>query len=370
MKKILLVANVAKEHVLKFHIPTIKMLKECGMQIDVACAGDENIPYCDNQYKMSYKRTPFTISTFVGFYELRKIIERNNYDIIYCHTPVGGLVARIAAKKARKSGTKLIYFAHGFHFYKGAPLHNWLIFLPIEKYLSKYTDEIITLNDEDYISAKKFFCNIKIHKVHGVGCKLGRFKVENPSVAREKIRKELNIPQNAFVMIYVAELIPNKNQGVLIEALKLIRQEIPETYLVLAGPDHANGKFQKRAEHLNVDEFCRFLGWRNDVPKLLAASDIYTAVSIREGLGINLVEAMAAKLPVVASVNRGHMSIIQNGVNGFLVDYRSKEELVDKVIEIYKNKELKEQLVMNALDTIQLFDNEYVLKEIKRILIK
>lgn len=77
------------------------------------------------------------IKDLKGIKELKKLIAENNYDIIYCHTPVGGLVARLAAISARKRGTKLIYCAHGLHFFKGAPLLNWLVFYPIEKWMSK-----------------------------------------------------------------------------------------------------------------------------------------------------------------------------------------------------------------------------------------
>lgn len=143
MKKVLLVANVAKEHVNKFHIPTIKYLQSKGWQVDIACSVDAEIKAGDNVYNMSWKRSPFTPKTFKGIKELKNLIAQNHYDIIYCHTPVGGLVARIAARSFRKQGLKVVYCAHGLHFFKGAPLLNWLLFYPMEKWMAKFTDMFI-----------------------------------------------------------------------------------------------------------------------------------------------------------------------------------------------------------------------------------
>ncbi len=142
MKKILFVANVGKEHILKFHIPTIKKFKEEGWQVDVICAGEDKIPFCDNQIIAKWKRNPFNFALFKGIRQLKKHLKDNYYNVIYCHTPVGGLVARLSAKKTRKLGTNVVYFSHGFHFFKGAPVLNWLLYYPMEKYLAKYTDKI------------------------------------------------------------------------------------------------------------------------------------------------------------------------------------------------------------------------------------
>ena len=148
-KKLLLVANVVKEHVLKFHVPTIKALKARGWTVDVAASGEEDVPCCDRQIRGVWKRSPFTPDTLRGVRQLRRLLDEEHYDIVYCHTPVGALVARLAAIPARRRGTKVVYFAHGFHFFTGAPLINWLLFYPIQWLLAHVTDLLITLNDED-----------------------------------------------------------------------------------------------------------------------------------------------------------------------------------------------------------------------------
>lgn len=365
--RILLVANVAKEHVLKFHVPTIKMFKENGWYVDVACSGKEEVPYCDHQYHMSYKRSPFTLATFKGIVELKKIINNGDYDIIYCHTPVGGMVARLAAQNARKKGTKVIYFAHGYHFYKNAPKLNWAIFYPMEKIMSKITDSIILLNDEDYELTRKRFGTCKAYQIDSIGVDLSRFKVENYEDIRIKYRKQMNIPQDATVLIYLAELLRNKNQTFLMEVLKLILQKNTNVYLVLAGFDHSEGEFAKYAEKIGVSDHIRFLGWREDVGNLYATSDICTPTSIREGFGLNLVEAMACGVPVVATRNRGHETIINNGVNGFLVELGDSNSFAEKVLELINNNELKQKFIAAGFDDKEKFSSEKVLENLKEI---
>lgn len=332
MKKILFVANVAKEHVLKFHVPTIKKFKSEGWTVDVACSGDETIPYCDTQYKVSWKRSPFTLKTFRGIKELKKILQETHYDIVYCHTPVGGCVARLAAKHARKRGTKVVYCAHGLHFFKGAPVINWLLYYPIEKMLARKTDMFITINSEDYDTVKKKFSKkLDVKIIPGIGVDFSRLSSTISREERVEIRKQLEIPESATVLVYVAELIANKNQGILIQALNKICEKHKNVYLLLVGPDHSNGLFQHMADNLGVSDHVKFTGWRSDIGNLLRASDICVASSIREGFGINLVEAMYCGLPVIASKNRGHVSIIENGINGFLYDNNDIDKLTSTI---------------------------------------
>ena len=345
-KKLLLVANVVKEHVLKFHVPTIRYLKQQGWTVDVAASGEEDVPYCDRQIRGVWKRSPFTLDTLRGVGQLRKFLEQEHYDIIYCHTPVGALVARLAALKARAKGTKVVYFAHGFHFFTGAPLVNWLLFYPIERLLVHCTDLLITLNDEDEARARRCFAKkLPIERVHGVGVQFSRLDVDNPQRAREQLRREWGIAEDALVLIYVAELIPNKNQQMLFQALKKIQKSRTDTYLVLVGPDHADGHYQQLAQQMGVADSVVFTGWRSDVGACLRAADIAVASSIREGLGLNIVESIYCGLPVVATVNRGHVSVIEDGVNGYLVHVGDDEAMAARVLELAKNPQLRERFV-------------------------
>ena len=205
MKKVLFVATVTR-HINAFHIPYLKWFKEQGYEVHVASNGDEKIEYCDKHFNLPFERFPLKVNNIKTYKELKKIIDDNNSEIVHCHAPVGGVLARLAARKARKKGTRVIYTAHGFHFYKGAPLLNWIIYYPIEKFLSRYTDCLITINQEDYELAKKRFKKAKqIEYVHGVGVDSEKFKKENLNKEqKEKLRKSLGIKEDDFVIIYTA----------------------------------------------------------------------------------------------------------------------------------------------------------------------
>lgn len=368
MIKVLIVANGAKEFVNKFLIPTIRYLKEQGWQVDVACSVDADVPICDNLYNMSWKRSPFTFNTFKGIRELKKLIAQNEYDIVYCHTPVGGLVSRLASRNARKKGMKVVYCAHGLHFYNGAPIINWLLYYPMEKWMSNMTDMFITINTEDYERVRKDFNHrMYVEIIQGIGVDFNRLNVENRETVRKIYRDRLNIPQNAEVLIYVAEILKNKNQQMLINALRHLHDKGREMFLLLPGPDHSKGEFKKLADELGLKNHVRFLDWRCDIGQLMAASDLCVASSIREGFGINLVEALYCHLPVVAVDNRGHRTIIKDTVNGFLVPLNDAKAMAERVLEIMDNKELYKRF---SNVNVEKYRCENIAKEIYGYLLK
>lgn len=334
MNKILFVANVAKEHICKFHIPTIRYFKNNGWRVDVACAGEEPVPYCDHQFIMHWKRTPFSFATLKGLNELRHLLENEYYDAVYCNTPVGGLEARIASKVTRKKGTLVVYCAHGLHFYKGAPIKNWIIYYPIEKYLAKFTDLFLTINSEDTdLIRSRFHRKDDVSQLPGIGVDFARLNIASVQHTRESIREKYHIPQNAHVLIYVAEVLKNKNQSLLVDTLRILKKSINDVYLFLVGPIHDGGSLEQYVVKNNLTDSVIFTGWQEDVASFLYASDVCTASSIREGFGINLVESMYCGLPVVATDNRGHRSIIIDGENGFLVPF-SAEKMAERVAQL------------------------------------
>ena len=364
-RRLLLVANVVKEHVLKFHVPTIRCLKAQGWTVDVAASGEEEVPGCDRQIHGLWKRSPFTTDTLRGIRQLRRVIDEGNYDIVYCHTPVGALVARLAAHGARRRGTKVVYFAHGFHFFTGAPLINWLLFYPIERLLAHETDLLITLNDEDDRRARRVFRRLPVVQVPGIGVDFSRLDVPDPALARAQRRAEWGIAPDALVLIYVAELIRNKNQGMLFEALKLIRRTRPDAVLVLVGPDHADGYYRRLARQMGVTDAVVFTGWRSDVGACLRAADVYVASSLREGLALNIVEAMYCGLPVVATDNRGHVPIIRDGENGFLVHAGDSERMAQRVLQLAGDAQLRRR--MTGQD-VSAYSADVVTRQIYEIL--
>ncbi|MCQ2381244.1 MAG: glycosyltransferase, partial [Acidaminococcaceae bacterium] len=223
MKKALFVATVVKTHIMAFHIPFLKMLKEIGYETAVAARNDYdnknecNIPYCDEYFDAHFKRSPFSFANIKAYHQLKKIINNNHYDIIHCHTPVGGVLARLAAWGSR---AKVIYTAHGFHFYKGAPLLNWLVYFPVEWVCAWLTDVLVTINQEDYIFAKKHMHAKQVVYIPGVGIDLDKFKSDVlDKQQRIQKRQVLGLTAEDKILLSVGELNKNKNHEIGIWAL-------------------------------------------------------------------------------------------------------------------------------------------------------
>jgi len=314
MKKALFVATVVKTHIMTFHIPYLKMLKEMGFETAVAARNDyENpedcvIPYCDNYYDIPFERSPLKTANLKAYKALKRIIDEGDYDIIHCHTPVGAMLTRLAALRARKRGTKVIYTAHGFHFYKGAPLINWLLYFPVEWFLARFTDALITINKEAYSRAQKLAAK-KVYYVPGVGIDTKKFAVSD-EVRQENrmvIRNEFGIPEDATVLLSVGELIPRKNHRVVIEAISQIDND--NLYYIICGRGPLMESLKELAHSLDISNRVILTGFRNDIADFFSASDVFIFPSLQEGLPVAVMEAMASGLPVVCSNIRGNTDL-------------------------------------------------------------
>lgn len=363
MKKVLFVAHV-DSHIRHFHIPYLKYFKEKGYEVHVATSNDENeeFPYCDVKHTICMERNPFKINNLKAIRQMKKLLETEKFDLVHCHTPMGGVVTRLASKKARKEGTKIFYTAHGFHFYKGAPKKNWLVYYPAEKYLSKFTDVLITINHEDYELAKSRFYAKDVRLVHGMGVDDKKFTDEKLPVDEYVIlRNELGLTVNDFVMIYVAELNSNKNQNMLIDAMKSLIKIASNIKLCLVGKGTLEEEYKNKIGELGLQENVILTGYRLDVDKLLKIADLCVATSKREGLPINLVESALAGLPILAKNSRGHTEVVENGVNGFI--FETENELITRIIQLYSDKDLLLNLRKNARESVKKFTLENALKE-------
>ena len=370
MKKALYVATI-DAHIRAFHLPYLKLLHDNGYEVHVATNGDEEFPNCDKKHQICIERSPFKLNNLKAIKELKKIIDEEKFDIIHCHTPMGAVVARLAAKKARhKYGTRVIYTAHGFHFYKGSPKLNWLLFYPVEKYLAKYTDTLITINKEDYELAKnKFSKRCKdIQYVPGVGIDTKKFDIKMSEKEKNKFKESLGLKPNDYVLTCVARLDKNKNQGFLIDVMEELVKENKNIHLLLVGPDELNGYYQKLSSDKKLDNNVHFLGRREDVPELLAITDIVVSASLREGLPVNVMEAFAAGKPVVALNCRGMKDLVEDGKNGYVVDQKDCDGFSKYIKKIHldgnKNLDKKGQTnIKNYLleKTINIFKSIYAL---------
>lgn len=371
MKKVLFVATVVKTHIMEFHIPYLKMFKEMGWETAVAARNDyENpadcvIPYCDTYYNIPFERNPLKPGNLKAYKELKHIIDEGEYDIIHCHTPVGAMLTRLAAKQARKQGTKVFYTAHGFHFYKGAPAINWILYYPVEKWLSRYTDVLITINKEDYERAKTFKAG-KVCYVPGVGIDLKKFNVGY--VNKEQKRKEIGVSADDFVLLSVGELIPRKNHEVVIRALSVLKQldKLNHIEYVICGRGAYETDLKKLAEGVDVADHVHFLGYRNDISEICNCADLFVFMSHQEGLPVALMEAMACGLPAVCSNIRGNTDLIEDGVTGLLAN-NTPEEVAESISEMKSDTALRNRVASAALQKIKQFDLSSVEDEMSKI---
>ena len=338
-KKILFISNTANFS--KFNRPFMRWFKEQDWQVDYVSAGEENVFDCDRHYVIPIKRNPFNIKNIKSYKELKKLLSQNCYNIIHCHTPMGGVLGRLAARNKK---TKIIYTAHGFHFYKGAPLFNWLVYYPVEKYLANFTDVLITINTEDYNVAKQKFLSCKnIFRLNGVGVDLDKFR-QRDEETRRNLRKSFGINDADFVIVYVAEFIPRKNHKSLIKSIFTLNQKIENLKVIFAGIGPLLDKYKQQVKTMGVSETVRFLGYRSDIDKLCNVADIGVSTSKQEGLPIGVVEYLVSGLPIVCSKIRGHVDIVKNGENGLLFDLGEPAQLINSITALYDNKNLRSEI--------------------------
>ncbi|RKD23164.1 glycosyl transferase [Ammoniphilus oxalaticus] len=362
-KKVLFCATV-DYHFELFHLPYLKWFKEQGWEIHVAAQGQRNLPFVDQKYDIPIQRSPFKKQNIFAYTALRKLMDEHRYELVHCHTPMGGALARLAARRARKRGAKVIYTAHGFHFCQGAPLLNWLLYYPIEKQLARYTDCLITINQEDYqLARRRKFKAGKIVHVHGVGVDSERFAPITQEQCIEQ-RQMLGYEADEFLMLYAAEFNQNKNQQLLLHALAIIHDEAPQARLVLAGEGPLLDECKELARRLGIEQKVDFLGFRNDLERWLPICDLAVASSLREGLPVNIMEAMACGLPVVASDNRGHRELVKNDANGWVVATRDVKEMAEKIKLVIANPTWKRELGLTGRQRIdQTYSERNVLRQ-------
>lgn len=348
MTKTILFCATVDYHFEKFHLPYMQWFKEQGWEVHVAANGSMDLPYVDRKYTIPVQRSPLQAKNRVAYRELKALVDTYHYDIIHCHTPMGGVLARLAARKARKLGTKVIYTAHGFHFCKGSPLMNWLLYYPIEKLLSAWTDTLITINEEDYELARaRSFKAKRITHVHGVGVDIDRYTPVHPQL-KLYTKREHGFHSDDFLLFYAAEFNRNKNQQMLIRMMSRLKEEAPQVKLLLAGDGPLLEACRELALALGVDSQVRLLGYRGDIDELLPMCDAAVSSSLREGLPVNIMEAMSCELPIVATDNRGHRDLVKDNINGYLFDPQDIDGFAGAILNLARNAELRLQLGHNS----------------------
>lgn len=304
-------------------------------------------------YQISCSRSPLSKGNINCVREIKKIVSDKHYDIVHCHTPIAAACTRLACRKARKNGTKVIYTAHGFHFYTGAPLKNWLLFYPVEKLCSHWTDALITINKEDYERAKKKFKIKTIEYVPGVGIDVGRF-ANDPTDKKTK-RREIGIPEDAYILLSVGELNVNKNQQVVVKAVGKLKDKT--IHYVIAGKGDQDKALLDLAKEEGIEEQLHLIGYRSDVSELYKMADVYLLPSIREGLNVSVMEAMSSGLPCIVSDIRGNRDMIDEGKGGFLVDPLQQDSFEKAILSI---REKQDEMSKYNAEKAVMFENSSI----------
>ena len=325
---------------IQFLVPHVIHLSQNGYQVDIACSDvggrmqevrDALKGAVRKIHVVRLVRSPASAKNLQGYRDMKAIFAQNHYDIVWTNEPVMGVVTRLAARHIRKQGMKVIYMVHGFHFYKGAPKQNWMMFYPIEKFAGHFCDSVVTVNREDYSRANKMHLP-DVRYIHGIGINTNRLTLGDK---KNDIRAELGLPRDAFVVLSVGELNTNKNQKTIIEAIALIND--PMIHYILCGKGDQMDKLKKIASDLKVSEHTHFLGYRTDVVDICSQADVFAMPSFREGLPVASLEAMYCGLPLVVSNIRGLSDVVKAGESGYLCDNPEDSKAFAEGIEKLKN---------------------------------
>jgi glycosyltransferase involved in cell wall biosynthesis len=362
-RRVLFLATVYS-HLAAFHIPYIKLLQQLGCEVHVAASsadgGMEDVREAGAVcWEVPFGRSPYSPTNVKACIVLTRLLSKTHYDLIHVHTPVASFLGRLLARVTHQG--KTLYTAHGFHFYEGAPLRNWLVYYTAERLAARWTDGLVVVNSEDLHNSRRigFESDKNLFYVHGVGVDLARYG--QSLTAESSVRPELEIGRNDLVVTCVAELNKNKNQNYLLDAWKCLLERLRDAHLLLVGGGDAS-TLQRRVEQERISRV-HFLGHRRDVPAILQATDIAVLVSRREGLPRSLMEAMASGKPVVATNIRGSRDLVEHGRSGFLVDLGDVAALAESIERLALDAELRTAMGIAGRERIQEYGLDRVLKE-------
>lgn len=391
-KKALLITTVSG-FVPQFEMENVKLLQELGYEVHYA-SNFKNPHYgTDNRrlkktgiqnHQIDFVRSPYHFwQNLKAYHQLVKLLQEDFYELIHCHTPMGAVLARLAVRRVngRKKGIYVIYTAHGFHFYQGAPLRNWILYYPVERWLAKDTDLLITMNEEDTYHAKKMcrYLTTKVKWVHGVGIDLSYWTgkdltSQEKQYIRTKIRKRLGISEKATIYLSVGELSKRKNHRVVISAFTKLKQKqllSEQSYYLIAGKGTKFSSLRRQIYRAGLQKQILLLGYRQDIRELLFAADVFLFPSLQEGMPVALLEAAAAGLDLLAEDIRGNQEILQN-TDGILISGKNKGAWI-KGLQLEQRRREQKDLIKVPLEQfsienrLKLYDKAVIKKQMKRI---
>lgn len=373
MRKILIITTISG-FLPKFEMNDVNIVQEMGYEVHYASNFNNPIYEIDEEelkrkgivlHHIDIEKSVRKVASNIkAINQIKKIIESEGIDLIHCHNPMGGVTARFAGKISHNK-PYIIYTAHGFHFFKGAPLFNWLAFGTAERIMAHSTDAIVTINTEDYQQAGRFRLkkNGFVEQIPGVGVDTDKFK--RRIELRDEVREELGIPRNAFHIVTAAELNDNKNQIAVIEAIAQL--DFQDIYYSLCGKGPNEQKLKERIEQLGLENKVRLLNYRTDMDRVLQSADAFAFTSIREGLGIAAVEALLCGVPLIAADNRGTREYAINNVNAVICNARDIKSIKWAIYKLYSDKSYREELSNNCRESALRFSKENTRKVMKRV---
>lgn len=362
MKKVLIVCTT-DSMIWNFLVPHIKHMESIGMTVECACSvtgvyfNELNEQHGLIMHEIHFHRSPYNFENIKAYKELKKLVIDGGFDTIFCHEPVGGAMGRLVGKSTKK---KVIYMAHGFHFFDGAPKANWLIYYNVEKFLARYTDELLVINQEDYEAAKKF--NVKdVALINGIGINTSKFK----RFESNYIKDNFSLNDDDFVMLTVGELIPRKNHETIIKMMvKMMNKNL---HFFIAGEGELTNQLKNTVKENGLQNHVHFLGFCRNISELCNSCDLFIFPSVHEGLSVALMEAMACGKPIVASRIRGNVDLIDDGQGGYLVDTFDVGEYAKAVDKLLVNKTLLQNFGDYNIKKVMQFDTETVKEQLAEI---
>ena len=387
-KRVLVLASVASM-IDQFNMPNIHLLIGMGYEVHVACNFEEGNT-CDAVHIRKFKhelgkqgiichqwdcpRNAAAVRKCLrALVQLWRLMGTYRFVMVHCHSPVGGVLARIAAHFRR---IFVIYTAHGFHFYKGAPVKNWLLYYPVEKLLSYWTDVLVAINKEDYAFAKRHLKARKVYRIPGVGIHTARFAARDEKV-RKAFRKRYGIAQDAVLLLSAGELNKGKNHRMILEAAAGIQKKNPnqdpnqDVCCLICGIGRLHSQLKWYANKLGIGGQVFLPGYVEDMEAAYAAADIFVFPSRREGMPVALMEAMAAGLPVIASDIRGCSELVDDPAGGYLLPPDDTERFTEAVAKLVQwNRKCPKRLETmgrHNQEQIKDFDCSCVNQKMRRI---
>lgn len=343
---------------IQFLVPHVINLSKNGFEVEIACSNVGNRineikeklkGYIKKIHIVRLRRSPVAPINFVGYYDMKKVIRSEKYDLIWTNEPVMGVVTRLASQGVRRSGTKVMYMTHGFHFYTGAPKKNWIIFYSIEQWASRLCDIIVTVNQEDYQRAKKMHVK-SVKYIHGIGINPYRL---NKDQIETNIRQELDLNPDDFLVVSVGELNENKNHQVVIKALGKLKDS--QIHYIICGKGNQLENLKELANKLGIVDNVHFLGYRMDILDICKQTDLFVFPSHREGLGVAPLEAMYCGLPLITSNIRGPVDFMMEGKTGYLCAPDDVNAFAKNIKKMKTNPQLCIQMGKNCKQAVQPF---------------